>query len=250
MAEVIEWVKARGGLHKKTAEDHVTYWDTHNFRLSREAIEYRVKGNGPYYRHDMKTPMDTRNRSVTRDEHDVLWRKEHKYKTRARTPALAMFFGAAALRPVAERVKKFFGKTLEMKCDAMLTKAKYDIEAGEADRHGRIEYSFQTGNMFAKHGKLKSRDLYIVELERREGAIDALHAEYEAVMAAFAHKGLKLLEKRKVFIGFDLHVPDMDERQKAAYCKACVRNGLEIPAGLRDPANAAAAPALPASKAA
>jgi hypothetical protein len=248
MEEVKAWLTARGGVHKKTEKDHVTYWDTRNFRLSREAIEYRVKGDGPVYRHDMKTPRDTRTAAPMRDAHDVLWRTEHKYKTRMKTPALAVFFGVVALAPVAERVKKFFGKTLEMKCDAILAKAKYDLEAGDAGRHGRIEYSFQTGNMFAKGGKEKSRDLYIIELESRNGSIEALHGEYAAVMTAFAHKGLKTLEKRKVFIGFDLHVPHMDDRQKAAYYRACLRNELEPPPGLREAAETAEKAAVPVRK--
>lgn len=98
--EIRAWLMNRGGVPKKSSQDHAVYYDTPNMRLLREGIEYRIKQKGNQFRHDMKTPCDTKTREVIPDANDILWRNEIKFKTPATKPSLAAFFDQAILKPV------------------------------------------------------------------------------------------------------------------------------------------------------
>src|SRR5689334_16169971 len=82
--QIKSWLVDRGGSVKKSCTDGAIYYDTKNLKLLREGAEYRVKvkdrPNGTSYRHDMKIPQDARAREVVPDEHDILRRKEIKFK--------------------------------------------------------------------------------------------------------------------------------------------------------------------------
>ena len=179
-AEIREWLMVRGGVAKKSAQDHAVYYDTPNMRLLREGIEYRIKQRGSQYRHDMKTPQDTNCREVVPDENDILWRQELKFKSNATRPTLGMFFGQALLRPVQRRVYRFLDKELEAKFASDFLKEKIDHETD--CKRSRVEYSFQTGNMVTPDGTKRSELYHILELELREGAVperQPVHPEQE-----------------------------------------------------------------------
>lgn len=220
--EIQAWLSERGGVDKKSERDSAVYYDTTNFRLLREGIEYRVKEKGDKFRHDMKTPMDTHNRAVVPDSNDILWRKEMKFKTSKNAPSLAAFFGQTILDPVHERVIDFFDKRLEPKFRSSFFKHKVDYET--ACGSARVEYSFQTGHMETPDGCHKGKLLYILELELRDGDEEGLLAEKRELERAFGHKGLALLPERKIMLGFELLVPTMSKEQLRSYEDAKQRN--------------------------
>ena len=221
-AEIRTWLAERGGVPKKTERDSALYFDTENFRLLREGIEYRIKEKGGQFRHDMKTPMDTTQREVRPDGNDILHRKEMKFKTAAEAPSLKAFFGQALLEPVVGRVFRFFDKQLGQKFRSSFFKEKTDIDTqcGEA----RVEYSLQTGHMETPDGKNRTKLLHILELELREGMEEGLLKEKAELERIFIPKGLKLLESRKVMLGFALLEPDMTDKQRHAFRDAVSRN--------------------------
>lgn len=221
-AEIKDWLMERGGMEKKTERDSALYYDTNNFRLLREGIEYRIKEKGDQFRHDMKTPYDTNCREVVPDANGILHRKEIKFKTAAEQPSLKAFFGQALLEPVVGRVFKFFDKELTQKFRSSFFKNKVDIETECKD--ARVEYSFQKGHMETPDGGRRTNLLYILELELREGLEEGLLKEKAALEAEFGPKGLKLLPARKIMLGFALLEPGMSEKQRHAYLDAKTRN--------------------------
>ena len=224
-AEIEQWLMDRGGLEKKAERDSAIYYDTKNFRLLREGIEYRIKEKGKLFRHDMKTPHDTHMREVVPDANGILHRNEMKFKTRRVKPSLKAFFGQALLDPVKDRVWRFFDKELEAKFRSSFFKKKVDHETD--CQRSRVEYSFQTGHMETVDGARKTKLLYILELELREGMDEGLLEEKAELERIFVPKGLKLLTDRKVMLGFQLLVPEMSEKQHHAYLDAKLRNGGE-----------------------
>lgn len=220
--EIRIWLAERGAVPKKSERDSALYFDTNNFRLLREGIEYRIKEKGGQFRHDMKTPADTNQREVRPDENNILHRKEMKFKTPAEAPSLKAFFGQSLLEPVVGRVFRFFDKELEQKFRSSFFKEKTDIDTKCGD--ARVEYSFQTGHMETPDGKKKSKLLHILELELREGMEEGLLKEKAELERIFVPKGLKLLEMRKVMLGFELLEPTMTEKQRHAYHDAKSRN--------------------------
>lgn len=224
--EIRSWLAGRGAIPKKSERDSALYYDTDNFRLLREGIEYRIKEKGGQFRHDMKTPMDTTQREVRPDENDILHRKEMKFKTPAETPNLRAFFGQALLEPVVGRVFRFFDKELKQKFRASFFKEKSDIETqcGEA----RVEYSLQTGHMETPDGNSKTKLLHILELELREGMEEGLLNEKAELERIFVPKGLRFLESRKVMLGFELLKPAMTDKQRHAYEDAKTRNSRAV----------------------
>ena|SRR5688572_8012883 len=82
-----QWLAKRAGIDKRSLIDSATYYDTHNYRLLREGIEYRVKNKGEVQRHDMKLPRNAQERQVLPDENDILWRNELNSKPAAASPA-------------------------------------------------------------------------------------------------------------------------------------------------------------------
>lgn len=221
--EIQSWLSARGGVDKKSERDSAIYYDTTNFRLLREGIEYRVKEKGSGFRHDMKTPLDTHDRAVVPDANDILWRKEMKFKTSTNKPSLAAFFGQTILEPVRERVIDFFDKRLEPKFRSSFFKHKVDYETGCGA--SRVEYSFQTGHMETPDGTQKGKLLYILELELRDGDEKGLLDEKRELERVFGPKGLRLLPDRKIMLGFELLVPSMSKEQLRSYEDAKDRNG-------------------------
>ena len=221
-ADVQQWLMERGGIEKKSERDSAVYYDTKNFRLLREGIEYRVKEKGKQFRHDMKTPCDTHVREVVPDANDILWRKELKFKTDAEKPNLMAFNALALLQPVRDRVFRFFDKELEAKVRSSFFKHKVDHETD--CRRARVEYSFQTGNMESADGRRKTKLLHILELELREGMDEGLLEEKAELERLFKPKGLVLLPDRKLLMGFELIKPDMDAKQRHAYEDAKKRN--------------------------
>lgn len=224
--EIHQWLENRGHNKKKTSadpeEDVATYYDTKNYRLLREGIEYRIKNKGATLRHDMKLPLNPVNREVLPDENDILWRKELKFKTDISKPSLMAFWGQAILNPVKERLKKnFFNKELIAQFHSVFSKEKIDHTA---DCGSRIEYSFQTGHMETMDGQRRTPTLYILEIELRKGDLAGLLAEKEALEAEFAPKGLKILPLRKVIMGFELLQDEMSLKQAASFRDAKIRN--------------------------
>lgn len=221
--EIHEWLAKRGGIKKKAEADSATYYDTRNYRLLREGIEYRVKEKGGYQRHDMKLPQDPAMREVVPDSNDIVHRHELKFKTEAGKPDLRVFWGLAILTPIVNRLKKqFFNKELIAQFKSIFFKEKIDHETD--CKRSRVEYSFQTGHMETMDGARKTPTLHILELELREGIMEGLLEEKAALEAEFGPKGLKLLTHRKVIMGIGLLEPEMDERQAASFRDAKIRN--------------------------
>lgn len=220
--EIQEWLEQRGGRVKKSERDSALYYDTPNLRLLREGIEYRIKEKGTLYRHDMKTPLDTNERAVLPDSNNILWRNELKFKTTQNLPSLSAFFNEQILEPVKNRVVNFFDKQLEVKFRSSFFKHKVDrdCDCGNA----RVEYSFQTGHMETPDGKSKTKLLHILELELRDGDYEGLLAEQAELERVFMPKGLKLLEERKIMLGFDLIKTSMNDKQRRAFEDARDRN--------------------------
>lgn len=234
--EIHAWLEARGHNKKKTVrepeDDVATYYDTLNYRLMREGIEYRIKNKGATLRHDMKVPLDTTNREVLPDSNDILWRKELKFKTDLTKPSLMAFWGQAILNPVKERLKKnFFDKELIAQFHSIFSKEKIDHTA---DCGSRIEYSFQTGRMETIDGARRTPTLHILEIELRKGDLQGLLAEKQALEAEFGSKGLKILPLRKVIMGFELLQQEMDVKQLASFRDAKIRNTRAYAAAIEE----------------
>jgi inorganic triphosphatase YgiF len=234
--EIHQWLKGRGqNVHKTSAEpeeDMATYYDTKNYRLLREGIEYRIKDKGKTLRHDMKLPLDTRNREVLPDQNDILWRNELKFKTREIKPSLMAFWGQALLNPVRERLKKnFFGKELEAQFHSIFSKEKIDHIAACGSR---IEYSFQTGRMETIDGRKSTPALHILELELRKGSLEGLLQEKRALEAEFGPRGLAILPLRKVVMGFELLEDGMSPKQFASFRDAKIRNSRAYAAAVEE----------------
>lgn len=224
--EIHAWLESRGRNEKKTErqpeDDVATYYDTKNYRLLREGIEYRIKNKGSLLRHDMKLPLDPNNREVLPDSNDILWRNELKFKTAEGKPSLMAFWGQALLNPVRERLKKnFFGKELVAQFYSIFSKEKIDHIA---DCGSRIEYSFQTGHMETIDRARRTPTLHILEIELRKGSLEGLLAEKRALEEAFGPKGLVLLSTRKVIMGFELQRDSMSPKQEACFRDAKIRN--------------------------
>jgi hypothetical protein len=219
MGEIRQWLHDRRQLAgQETAKDEcemdcAVYYDTRNMRLLREGMEYRVKQKGDSFRHDIKAPLNGA-RSVAPDRNGIIVRQETKFKTDDARPSLMSSWGQAMLQSVGRRVKDFFGKRLEAKFRTFLDKHKIDYSRADEDCKGRVEYSFQTGFIETMIGPVRrTAPLHILEIELRTGDQAALLAEKRALEEAFMPLGLKFLEKRKVLLGFELLVPDMDEKQ-------------------------------------
>jgi inorganic triphosphatase YgiF len=222
--EIRAWLKARGGVVRKSEKDTAVYYDTKNNRLMREGIEYRVKEKDGCLRHDMKTPLNTASREVVPDSNDILWRNELKFRTPKAKPRLTMFFGQALLVPVQDRVSRFFNKELIAKFRSRFAKEKIDYVSGVGIAKSKVEYSLQSGQMETIDGKRKTRPLYILELELREGGMEMLLEEKAAVEEKFGPKGLTLLRDRKVLLGFELLQPDMNGKQRQNLQEVIERN--------------------------
>ncbi len=221
--EIHQWLEARGGHKKKSESDSATYYDTRNYRLLREGIEYRVKNKGAFLRHDMKLPLNTTERQVLPDSNDILWRNELKFKTGNAKPSLMAFWGQALLEPVRQRLKKnFFEKELTAQFTSRFFKEKFDHET--ACKRSRVEFSFQTGHMETVGGARRTATLHILELELREGMMEGLLEEKVALEAEFGPKGLQLLPTRKVLMGFALMEDSMTPKQLASFRDAKIRN--------------------------
>lgn len=224
--EIHAWLEARGKNKQKTErepeEDVATYYDTKNYRLLREGIEYRIKDKGHTLRHDMKLPHNSNSREVLPDENDILWRNELKFKTKEGKPSLMAFWGQAILEPVKARLKKnFFDKELVAQFLSVFSKEKIDHIA---ECKSRIEYSFQTGHMETMDRTRRTPTLHILELELRKGDLAGLLSEKAALEAEFGSKGLKLLPHRKVIMGFELLQDEMSPKQAASFRDAKIRN--------------------------
>lgn len=225
--EIHDWLSRRGQNIHKTSEtpsqEVATYYDTRNYRLLREGVEYRVKHKGKNFRHDMKTPNDPKHsREVLPDRNNILWRRELKFKTDKEKPSLMAFWGQALLMPIRERLKKnFFQKELYPQFQSIFSKEKIDHIADSGDR---VEYSFQTGRMQTMDGSRSTPLMHILEIELREGDLTGLLAEKALLESVFVPRGLKLLPVRKVFMGFELLLPDMAPKQQASFRDARVRN--------------------------
>ena len=220
--EINTWLMARGGVEKKSERDSAIYYDTENFRLLREGIEYRIKEKGDQYRHDMKTPRDTHTREVVPDDNGILWRNEIKFKTKTKKPSLKTFFDQTLLDPVRDRVFQFFDKELKAKFRSSFFKRKVDHETD--CKRSRVEYSFQMGHMETPDGDHKTKLLYILELELREGLSEGLLEEKAELERLFFPKGLRLLPERKIMLGFELISPGMNAKQRHAFEDARKRN--------------------------
>lgn len=234
--EIHAWLESRGqNVHKTAAEpeeDVAAYYDTKNYRLLREGIEYRIKDKGKTLRHDMKLPLDTRNREVLPDQNDILWRNELKFKTREIKPSLMAFWGQALLNPVKERLKKnFFDKELVEQFRSVFKKEKIDHTAACGSR---IEYSFQTGRMETVDGRKSTPLLHILELELRKGDLEGLLQEKKALEAEFGPKGLQILPLRKVVMGFELLEDEMSPKQFTSFRDAKIRNSRAYAAAVEE----------------
>lgn len=234
--EIQEWLESRGSNIYKTEEEPeeeiARYYDTKNYRLLREGIEYRIKDKGKTLRHDMKLPLDTHNREVLPDQNDILWRNELKFKTREGKPSLMAFWGQALLDPVKERLKKnFFNKELAEQFDSIFRKRKLDHIA---DCGSRIEYSFQEGRMQTVDGRKSTPVMHILELELRKGDLKGLLEEKRALEAEFGPKGLSILPMRKVVMGFELLEDQMSPKQFASFRDAKIRNSRAYAAAVEE----------------
>jgi inorganic triphosphatase YgiF len=234
--EIHAWLESRGrNVHKTSPEPEVdvaTYYDTKNYRLLREGIEYRIKDKGNTLRHDMKLPFDTRNREVLPDQNDILWRNELKFKTKESKPSLMVFWGQALLNPVKKRLKtNFFDKELVEQFRSIFQKEKIDHTAHCGSR---IEYSFQKGRMETTDGKKSTPELYILELELRTGSLEGLLQEKQELEAEFGPKGLKILPMRKVVMGFELLEDQMSVKQFTSFRDAKIRNSRAYAAAVEE----------------
>jgi len=226
--EIEVWLRDRGGQPKKNKRgeivdpkiDSCIYLDSEDLDLLNEGCEYRIKEKGKKFRHDLKTPHNTEDRMVVRDENDIVWRLEFKFEDKKPKPRLTPYFGQALLGPVAERSRhRFFDMDLMPQFRAPFFKSKFDIDVDiEDDEEGaRVEYSFQEGHIETMSGSRRTRHLKILELERRDGDVEGLLLERAAVKAEFERKGLMLLPKRKLLMGFELLLPDMTSAQRSVY---------------------------------
>ncbi len=229
-AEIEKWLEKRGGVLKREQEDDAVYFDTKNYRLLREGIEYRIKPKGDSFKHDLKTPLDTHNREVAPDADEIVWRNELRFKANAR-PSLSVFWDQAILQPVRERVERFFDKELLPQFRAHFKKRKMDIDTADAE----VEYSFQTGRMRTIDGKNQTPLMRILELELRHGDVEGLIAEKKALEKAFLSKGLVILDRRKVIMGFELISPDMDAKQRCILQDVLARNSFNSVEGSTEP---------------
>lgn len=78
--------------------------------------------------------------------------------------------------------------------------------------------------MVTPDGRKKSKTYHILELELRDGMEEGLLQEKAALEKAFCHRGLTLLQDRKVMLGFALLEPEMSAKQRHAYEDARARN--------------------------
>lgn len=222
--EIRAWLASRGATAKKAdgpEQESAVYYDTKNYRLLREGGECRSKDKGDCFRHDMKLPLDTRQRETVPDANDILWRNELKVKSSEAKPRLAEFWGAALLAPIHQRVHRLFDKELVPQFRTRFSKEKINQLSDEEG--AKIEYSFQTGHMETLDGARRTPTLHILELELRKGNLAGLLEEKAALEAAFGDR-LQLLPERKVMLGFALLEPDMSDKQRRNFTDARYRN--------------------------
>jgi inorganic triphosphatase YgiF len=224
LPQIEAWLMERGG-QAKVVEDFTTYYDTKNYRLFREGIEYRGREQEDHsYRYDMKTPVDTKkDRIVVPDKDGILRRREMKFRTDSAQPSLGYFFGQTALKPVQSRVKKLFDKLLEPKFHTVFEKKKIDCFVSEDTGQGKIEYTLKKGHFENIARDRKSEEVCIVELEDKGASPEALLAAKAEIEAAFAEKGLERLEERTVMMGFAFVEEEMTEKAADRYHKALER---------------------------
>lgn len=217
------WVLKKGGKKTKTVTEDSPYFDTKNNRLIREGMECRLKEKDGIYRTDLKTPVDTNERSVEPDHMGIIWRNEICGEAVTDGLALSEFSGLSVLRPVKKRVSRIFNKPLQIKFRAQLKKEKFEREVRAGDKKGTIEYAFQRGHMATPDGTRKSHELFIIEIENKSDHPEVLEAAIREFQKDFPD--LKLLEDRKVMVGFKLVEPDMEPKAKAKFEKLQVRLG-------------------------
>jgi inorganic triphosphatase YgiF len=211
------WILSKGGKQKKVVHEDSPYFDTKNNRLIREGMECRLKQKGGVYRTDLKTPLDTRKRSVEPDHMGVIWRYEICGEALQDGLALSEFSGLSILRPVKKRVSRIFDKPLHIKFRAQLHKTKFNRKMEVDGKKGVIEYALQKGHIVTPDGKRKSEELFIVEIENKSPHPEILEAAIREFEREFPD--LKLLEDRKVLVGFKLIAPEMTEKARSKFDK-------------------------------
>lgn len=217
------WVVQKGAKLTKTVKEDSPYFDTKNNRLIREGMECRLKEKDGIYRTDLKTPTDTNERSVQPDHMGIIWRIEICGEAVTDGLALSEFSGLTVLRPVKKRVSRIFNKPLHIKFRAQLEKEKFERKIEIDGKKGTIEYAFQRGHMVSPDGTRKSHELFIIEIENKSDHPEILEAAIREFQKEFPD--LKLLEDRKVMVGFKLIAPDMEPKAKAKFEKLQVRLG-------------------------
>lgn len=214
---VEKWILSKGGKETKTVVEDSPYFDTENNRLIREGMECRLKKKGGIYRTDLKTPMDTGNRSVEPDHMGVIWRNEIMGEAVSEGLVLSEFSGLSVLRPVKKRVSNIFEKPLHLKFRAQLTKQKFERTVTSGKHSGVIEYAVQRGHMATPNGMKKSNELFIVEIELKSGSEKVLEEAIKEFRKEFAD--MSLLKDRKVMVGFKLIEPDMTDKARQKFKK-------------------------------
>lgn len=217
LKEVEKWILSKGGKETKTVVEDSPYFDTENNRLIREGMECRLKKKGGIYRTDLKTPIDTGNRSVEPDHMGVIWRNEIMGEAVSEGLVLSEFSGLSVLKPVKNRVSDIFEKPLHLKFRAQLKKRKFERNVAVSKDSGVIEYAIQRGHMVTPDGKRKSDELFIVELELKEGSEKVLEKAIQEFLQEFAD--MNTLKDRKVLVGFKLIEPDMTEKARHKFTK-------------------------------
>lgn len=226
---IIPWLLEKGAKPDKKQHDDCTYFDTKHFRLAREGWECRVKEKGGIWRTDIKTPIDTRDRVALPNKFGVVDRREIKAEQTKDMPSLKDFADVAALAPVAKRVKDFFDKNLEPKFRAPFTKDKYDRVFEWEGKKATIQYSLQDGHIESLDGKVRTKEMYIAEIEFRGGSRKAYLKAVKEFKDAFGESGVAIMKERKWHIGLRLIAADLSEKSQDNLGGAFKRMGRADP---------------------
>ena len=187
------------------------YYDTNGFRLYRLGFECRGRkatdGNG--YRHDLKTPDDPKDGQIGPDREGNFLRREYNSVSQDMAPELREFKTGGIdkiLEPIEDRelvpwVKGYF-------------KRKRFTFSPTNFPDSKVEIAFENGYYQTTNNRHTSEEMWIIELELKEGRVEALTSVAKALKDRY---GLEVCPKTKGEMGLEFAREFMDDEHQAKF---------------------------------
>jgi inorganic triphosphatase YgiF len=178
MDELLAFIETQGPpfIPEPVQRDERTniYFDTkHKFHLFRRVVECRTrevsKRGETTFRYDVKTPFDLEAAQGGPEDDGIFLRREYDHKGADMSPSLNEFRAG----DLAQYLKDLYGKKLVPWVKGHFTRSKFTFTP-TGHPGALLEIAFERGAYASMDDKHRSDEIFMIELELKEGTREAL----------------------------------------------------------------------------